>query len=126
MTQTASPSMSTRTHPAHAHVSSILGIALVSAASLLWGTTGTVQSLGASGLSPFWVGAAQLAVASVFFALVLAVSRQRIASRGLPLLPALKSYLSLKSSALRNAASGSATRGNRVVSMPRGRGSCTM
>ena len=88
MTQTASPSMSTRTPAAHAHVSSILGIVLVSAASLLWGTTGTVQSLGASGLSPFWVGAAQLAVASVFFVCVLLMTRSRSASSSLPLLPA--------------------------------------
>lgn len=89
MTQTASPSISTRTPAAHAHVSSILGIALVSAASLLWGTTGTVQSLGASGLSPFWVGAAQLAVASIFFVSVLLMTRSRSASRALPLLPLL-------------------------------------
>ena len=80
--------MSSRTPAAHAHVSSILGIALVSAASLLWGTTGTVQSLGASGLSPFWVGAAQLAVASVFFVCVLLMTRSRSASSSLPLLPA--------------------------------------
>lgn len=44
------------------------GVALVLLASTLWGTTGTAQSLGAGGLSPFWVGAAQLAVASAFFA----------------------------------------------------------
>ena len=56
--------------------SSVGGVALVSVASMLWGTTGTVQSLGAQGLSPFWVGAAQLAVASVFFALVLWVTRR--------------------------------------------------
>ena len=40
------------------------GVALVALASILWGTTGTAQSLGAGALSPFWVGAAQLAVAS--------------------------------------------------------------
>ena len=48
-------------------VSSVGGVVLVSLAATLWGTTGTAQSLGAQGLSPFWVGAAQLAVASVFF-----------------------------------------------------------
>lgn len=53
------------------------GIALVLLASTLWGTTGTAQSLGAGGLSPFWVGAAQLAVASAFFSVLL------IAARGL-------------------------------------------
>lgn len=66
------------------HVSPTLGVALVSAAALLWGTTGTAQSLGASGLSPFWVGAAQLAVASLFFACLLLVTRK---GRRQPLLP---------------------------------------
>lgn len=66
--------------------SSVWGVALVSVASMLWGTTGTAQSLGAQGLSPFWVGAAQLAVASTFFALVLWVTR-RSAPTGQPLLP---------------------------------------
>jgi len=51
------------------------GIALVLLASTLWGTTGTAQSLGAGGLSPFWVGAAQLAVASMFFAVLLGIGR---------------------------------------------------
>ncbi|RYF28379.1 MAG: DMT family transporter [Comamonadaceae bacterium] len=68
------------------------GIALVLLASTLWGTTGTAQSLGAGGLSPFWVGAAQLAVASAFFAMLLGLRRvlpggawaapQRLATRG--------------------------------------------
>ncbi|AVP56650.1 DMT family transporter [Pulveribacter suum] len=53
------------------------GIALVSLAALLWGTTGTAQQLGAGGLSPFWVGAAQLAVASAFFACAQALGRWR-------------------------------------------------
>ena len=52
------------------------GIVLVTLASLLWGTTGTAQSLGAGGLSPFWVGAAQLLVASLFFASLRALSRR--------------------------------------------------
>ncbi len=51
------------------------GVALVAFASILWGTTGTAQSLGAGGLSPFWVGAAQLVVASLFFAVLQAVAR---------------------------------------------------
>ncbi|WP_370680615.1 DMT family transporter [Comamonas sp. GB3 AK4-5] len=45
---------------------STLGVALVSLAGVLWGSSGTAQHLGAAGLSPFWVGAAQLGVASVF------------------------------------------------------------
>ncbi len=51
------------------------GVALVALAAILWGTTGTAQSLGAGALSPFWVGAAQLVVASLFFAVVQAVAR---------------------------------------------------
>ncbi|RYF08097.1 MAG: DMT family transporter [Comamonadaceae bacterium] len=64
--------------PAHSSPSashSTRGIVLVLLASTLWGTTGTAQSLGAGGLSPFWVGAAQLAVASAFFAMLLGLRR---------------------------------------------------
>ena len=57
-----------------ASLSSVMGVALVSVAAMLWGTTGTAQSLGAQGLAPYWVGAAQLAVAGVFFAVVLAAT----------------------------------------------------
>ena len=62
-------------------------MALVTLASLLWGTTGTAQSLGAGTLSSFWVGAAQLVVASVFFALLHSMPKGRVApprSRPLP------------------------------------------
>lgn len=52
-------------------LSSAHGIALVALAGVLWGTSGTAQYLGAAGLSPFWVGAAQLAAASVFLGLAL-------------------------------------------------------
>lgn len=48
---------------------------------MLWGTTGTAQSLGAGGLSPFWVGAAQLAVSSLFLGALLAVSHRRLRGR---------------------------------------------
>ena len=47
------------------------GISLVALAGVLWGTSGTAQYLGAAGLSPFWVGAAQLAAASVFLGVAL-------------------------------------------------------
>lgn len=43
---------------------------LVLLAAMLWGTTGTAQSLGPAQLSPYWVGALRLAVATVFFALL--------------------------------------------------------
>lgn len=57
--------------------SSAIGIALVSVAGVLWGTSGTAQHLGAAGLSPFWVGAAQLAAASVFLLCALLLSLRR-------------------------------------------------
>ncbi|HSI60371.1 MAG TPA: DMT family transporter, partial [Ideonella sp.] len=47
---------------------SSLGIGMVLAAAVLWGTTGTAQSLGPAGLSAYWVGALRLAVAAAFFA----------------------------------------------------------
>lgn len=40
---------------------------MVLAAAMLWGTTGTAQSLAPSGLSAYWVGAWRLALASAFF-----------------------------------------------------------
>lgn len=46
------------------------GIALVLLAAMLWGTTGTAQSLAPAQLSPYWVGALRLAIASGFFALL--------------------------------------------------------
>ncbi|MDR0203290.1 MAG: EamA family transporter [Delftia acidovorans] len=73
--------------------SSVVGIAFVSVAAVLWGTTGTAQSLGAGGLSPFWVGAAQLAVSSMFLGALLAVSHWRLRGRagqgGAPVQPLL-------------------------------------
>ncbi len=44
---------------------------MVLAAAMLWGTTGTVQSLGPANLSPYWVGALRVLIASVFFAAVI-------------------------------------------------------
>lgn len=70
---TTSSETSAHSSPSASH--STRGIALVLLASTLWGTTGTAQSLGAGGLSPFWVGAAQLAVASAFFAMLLGLRR---------------------------------------------------
>lgn len=46
------------------------GIALVLLAAMLWGTTGTAQSLAPATLSPYWVGALRLVIASGFFALL--------------------------------------------------------
>lgn len=52
------------------NTASIRSIAMVLLAAMLWGTTGTAQTLAPAGLSPYWVGALRLAVASVFFALL--------------------------------------------------------
>ena len=52
------------------NTASIRSIAMVLLAAMLWGTTGTAQSLAPAGLSPYWVGALRLAVASAFFAVL--------------------------------------------------------
>ncbi len=48
------------------------------AAAALWGTTGTAQTFVASQTSPYWVGALRLALASVFFLLLLFLHRRRL------------------------------------------------
>ncbi len=58
------------------------GICMVLLAAMLWGTTGTVQSLAPAGLSPYWVGALRLAVATAFFAVLAGVLRRRGGPRG--------------------------------------------
>lgn len=45
-------------------------MALVVLAAMLWGTSGTAQSLAPAQLSPYWVGALRVAFAAVFFALL--------------------------------------------------------
>jgi len=50
--------------------SSARGVALVLFAAMLWGTTGTAQSLAPTTLSPYWVGALRVAIASGFFAVL--------------------------------------------------------
>ena len=52
------------------NTASIRSIAMVLLAAMLWGTTGTAQSLAPAGLSPYWVGALRLVIASAFFALL--------------------------------------------------------
>jgi len=47
------------------------GIALIILAAVLWGTTGTAQTFAPLTLSSYWVGAARLVVASLFFVCVL-------------------------------------------------------
>ena len=45
----------------------IRGVAMVLAAAMMWGTTGTAQSFASPQLSSCWVGALRLAVAALFF-----------------------------------------------------------
>jgi DME family drug/metabolite transporter len=67
---------------------SLLGVGMVLAAAVLWGTTGTAQSLAPAGLPAHWVGALRLAAAAVFFAAFVAWQRPRgrgfAALRGMP------------------------------------------
>jgi DME family drug/metabolite transporter len=53
--------------PAASRVRPLRGILLVLGAGMLWGTTGTAQSFSDGALSPYWVGALRLGVASLFF-----------------------------------------------------------
>ena len=66
-------------------------VALALLAAMLWGTTGTAQSLAPAGLSSYWIGALRLLVACVFFALLaLALGRTspgRSLARDLAALP---------------------------------------
>lgn len=64
------PAMETRPH-------TLRGVALVLAAALLWGTTGTAQSLAPPALASVWVGTLRLAVAALFFAAWLALAERR-------------------------------------------------
>ena len=48
---------------------SLTGSLMVLGAAVLWGTTGTAQSLAPPHLSAYWIGALRLAVAAVFFTL---------------------------------------------------------
>ncbi|WP_395703909.1 DMT family transporter [Aquabacterium sp.] len=49
------------------------GVLMALLAAMLWGTTGTAQSLAPAGLSAYWVGALRLVVAGLFFLLLLRV-----------------------------------------------------
>lgn len=51
------------------HNKTLLGSLMVLAAAVLWGTTGTAQSLAPPHLSAYWIGALRLVVASSFFAI---------------------------------------------------------
>jgi DME family drug/metabolite transporter len=57
------------------------GIALALSAAVLWGTTGTSQHFAGSHLSPYWIGALRLVIASMFFAALVAATERARAPR---------------------------------------------
>jgi DME family drug/metabolite transporter len=60
----------------------MFGSMMVLMAAVLWGTTGTAQSLGPAGLSAYWVGAWRLGVAALFFAVFVLATRGAARGRG--------------------------------------------
>jgi len=61
------------------------GIVLALSAAVLWGTTGTSQHFAGERLSPYWIGALRLVIATGFFAvLVAATERSRVARPAVP------------------------------------------
>ncbi len=63
----------------------LAGIVMVLFAATLWGTTGTAQSIGSTGLPAHWVGALRLVFAAFFFAAFLWVERWRSRADAAPL-----------------------------------------
>lgn len=69
-------------------ISPLRGVALVLGAALLWGTTGTAQSLAPAQLSSYWVGALRLLASGLFFvAWLLATERRALVPAALAGLP---------------------------------------
>ena len=67
---------------------SLRGVALVLAAAVLWGTTGTAQSFAPPQLSSYWVGALRLVASSLFFlAWLVLTERGALARSALASLP---------------------------------------
>ncbi|AVS94870.1 DMT family transporter [Paracidovorax avenae] len=83
-TSSATPPSTTSRLPTQSAARAPLGIGMVLLAAVLWGTTGTAQSLAPSGLAPVWVGALRLLIAGAFFAALL---RWQGGARGLGALP---------------------------------------
>ena len=63
------------------------GILLALSAAVLWGTTGTSQHFAGARLSSVWIGALRLAIATGFFALLVAATERGAAQR--PKVPGL-------------------------------------
>ena len=57
------------------------GIVLALSAAVLWGTTGTSQHFAGAHLSPYWIGALRLVIASMFFAALVAATERARAPR---------------------------------------------
>jgi DME family drug/metabolite transporter len=57
------------------------GVVLALSAAVLWGTTGTSQHFAGTRLSPYWIGALRLAIASAFFALLVTATERGRAAR---------------------------------------------
>jgi DME family drug/metabolite transporter len=68
-------------------ISTTSGMAMVLAAAMLWGTTGTAQSFVPLALSPYLVGAMRLVMAALFFGACLLVLRRASAPDPSPPLP---------------------------------------
>ena len=60
---------------------SLRGVALVLAAAVLWGTTGTAQSFAPPQLSSYWVGALRLVASSLFFVAWLVLTERQALGR---------------------------------------------
>ena len=60
------------------------GIVLALAAAVLWGTTGTSQHFAGAHLSPYWIGALRLVIATLFFAGLVAVTEHGATARPRP------------------------------------------
>ena len=56
---------------------SLRGVGMVLLAAMLWGTTGTAQTLAPAGFSAYWVGALRLVVSAGFFAVYWGMVRSR-------------------------------------------------
>lgn len=75
----------------HKHPS--LGVVLVLLAALLWGTTGTAQTLASGTLPAIWFGALRLLVAALFFAAWAGLDRSPVAAVRPPWGPVLAAGL---------------------------------
>lgn len=69
---------------------SLLGVTMALSAAMLWGTTGTTQSLAPTETSAYWIGALRLAIASLFFIVATLFARHKLAEVVTRLRPGLR------------------------------------